>query len=113
MELVFKETNTCGNYFASIHMAGPIEQAKNIASKWTLKGQCVQFTEVEYVYTGGRERGFVARFINYPRFPKQEYLIYQDAKELAILLAKELGQMSFTIETSMGNDFYCIPELKK
>lgn len=97
---------SCDGFFVSIHMAGNIDLAMDITSKWVLKGACVQFTRAEYIYTGGRELGFVARFINYPRFPKPFGVVFDDAVELANILVDELGQMSYTIETPNSNTMY-------
>lgn len=86
-------------FFATIHMAGQVDMAKFLIQKWVMKGACVQVSECSYIYTGGREEGFTARFINYPVYPKSEELIKRDAVSLGEYLAKELGQISFTIET--------------
>ena len=80
-------------------MAGPVEYAKHIIQKWALKGACVQVTECDYIYTGGRESGFTARLINYPRFPKENIKILDDAVKLGKLLLTELAQTSFSVET--------------
>ncbi len=96
---------TTKSFYATIHMAGDIHLAKNVAQQWAMKGACVQFSPVTYVYKGGREEGFTARFINYPRFPKEESEIYSDACELAERLIDALGQLSYTIETT-NNTFY-------
>lgn len=80
-------------------MAGDINVAKQLTQKWAMKGACVQIAECTYIYTGGREEGFTARFINYPRFPKDNSEIVSDATELAKHLATELGQISFSIES--------------
>lgn len=87
------------SFYATIHMAGDLHLAKNIAQKWAMKGECVQFSPVTYVYKGGREEGFTARFINYPRFPKSSEDIFDDARDLAESLVDALGQLSYTIET--------------
>lgn len=92
-------TKECNSYFATIHMAGPVEYAKYIIQKWARKGACVQVTECDYIYTGGRECGFTARLINYPRFPKENKKVLDDAVELGTLLLTELAQTSFSVET--------------
>lgn len=102
----FKEKDTVSTYYASIHMAGSIESAKDMIQLWVLRGACVQVTPCDYIYTGGREAGFVARMINYPRFPKDEMDIYLEAEELGRYLATRLGQISFTIEQSGATTYY-------
>lgn len=89
----------CDSFYATIHMAGPADLAKHLIQKWALKGACVQVTECDYIYTGGRESGFTARFINYPRFPKENQKVLDDAIELGKLLVTELAQTSFSVET--------------
>lgn len=102
----------CTTYYATIHMAGQAEYAKLLIQKWVLKGACVQVQDATYIYTGGREEGFTARFINYPRFPRSENEIYNDAINLGKHLATELGQISFTIETPSGTVMYSTKEDK-
>lgn len=101
------------SFFATIHMAGDIHLAKNIAQKWAMKGACIQFSHVTYVYKGGREEGFTARFINYPRFTKTDAVILNDAEELAEELLQALGQLSYTIETPLTTYYYERPEANK
>jgi hypothetical protein len=102
----FVEKSFLVTYYASIHMAGSVEKAKDVIQQWALKGACVQVTECDYVFTGGREPGFVARLINYPRFPKTPTEISRDARELADLLATELGQISYSIERSNVTSYF-------
>lgn len=102
----FLPMNTVTTYYASIHMAGSVVSAKDIIQLWALKGACVQVTECDYVYTGGRESGFTVRFINYPRFPKDDASVLANAEELAEILAEKLGQISYTIERSGVTTYY-------
>ena len=92
-------------YFATIHMAGCIDEARPIIQKYVLKGGCIELTEVEYIYTGGREKGFTARLMAYARFPKTPHVIFKEAKELGDELLDALSQMSYSIETT-DDSFY-------
>ena len=89
----------CQSYFSTIHMAGALSEALPVIQQFVLKGACVQVAECEYVYTGGREKGFTARILAYPRFPKADASIFMEARQLGELLLDTLGQMSFSIET--------------
>ncbi|URC22623.1 hypothetical protein KASHIRA_00290 [Serratia phage vB_SmaM-Kashira] len=102
----FREKGSVLTYYASIHMAGSIEAAKDLIQLWVLRGACVQVTPCDYIYTGGREAGFVARMINYPRFPKEESEIFLEAEALGNHLATLLGQLSFTIERPGVTAYY-------
>lgn len=90
------------SFYATVHMAGDINHARQVIRKFVLEGACVQLTPCEYIYTGGLEVGFTARFIQYPRFVQHEHTIYRNAEKLGALLCEELCQASFTIETSAG-----------
>ena len=89
----------CKSYFATIHMAGDIDQARNLIRKFTDRGACVQLAPCDYVYTRGLETGFTARILNYPRFPRRSTEILDMAIELGNFLGEELCQKSFSIET--------------
>lgn len=102
----FLPVNTVETYYASIHMAGSVEAAKDLIQLWALRGACVQVIPCDYIYTGGREAGFVARMINYPRFAKDPAVILDGAIELAEQLATLLGQLSYTIERSGVTTYY-------
>lgn len=94
----FKLHSTAITYHVNIHMAGDINHARQILRKLVMEGVCVQLIECEYIYTGGLEKGFIVRFIQYPRFYKLETEILSQVRKYAQILAEELGQVSYTIE---------------
>lgn len=105
-ELNYVSRGTEKSYFAALHIAGDIEVAQAFLRKLAMRGACYQVTPCKYVYTGGAEDGMVIRVIQYPRFPKQELEIFDTLLEDAKALAKELCQVSFTIETSYNSIYY-------
>ena len=60
---------------------------------------CVSVTCTAFEYPGGDEPGIIVGFINYPRFPKKEDHIRDDAYELARLLMVGLKQFRVSIVT--------------
>lgn len=89
-------------YSVLIHMAGDIDEAKRFLDQQFYPpnpGLCAEVMPATFVYTAGREEGFVVRFINYPRFPKEPEAIYARARELAILMMPALCQWSCTLES--------------
>lgn len=89
-------------WYATLHIAGNIDVAKAFIQKKILNdGACFQIAPVDYVYSGGAESGMTIRCIHYPRFVDNgpEKLLSR-LMLLANELAKELGQKSYTIETS-------------
>lgn len=98
--------NSIDSYWATIHMAGSLDEARPIIQKFVLKGACVETTEVEYIYTGGREKGFTARIMAYARFPKSESDIFHEAEALAKELLEGLSQNSLSIETPEHSHYY-------
>lgn len=83
-----------------IHMAGDMREAANIIQCYAIDvGMCVSLTAQTFVYTGGREEGFKATFINYPRFPARPDDILEKARGLADHLMVRLGQQSYSIVT--------------
>ena len=94
-------TKCAPTYTAEIYMAGDYNQAKHLLQKMAAtQGMCVSIEHVDYIYTGGAERGFVVRLINYPRFPS----VSSDVKDFAVRIAEslimDLGQGSCTIVCS-------------
>ena len=91
--------STCLSWPVSIFMAGDIEQAKEVCQKhFDTVGLCVTVTPTTYVYTGGREAGFVIGLINYPLHPTEPRVIDNTALELAKALRVALRQKSFTVQ---------------
>ena len=88
----------CSTYWVKIHLAGPIEVAKQyIRRKAKREGMCITIEPTTYIYSGGEEEGYVVRFINYPKFTKNWSNIWDNALKLAHELKEETGQDSFTI----------------
>lgn len=92
--------------YATLHMAGNISQAEFIIRKFCDRGACVQVAACDYIYTRGAEAGFTARFMNYPRFPREPYEVFNQAVELGQVLADELSQKSFSIETETETYYF-------
>lgn len=93
--------NTVPSWNVAIHMAGDIAHAGQVIQRRAIdEPVCVTLTATSYIYTGGREEGFVVGFIHYPRFPAERLDDITDkACELADVLMRELGQQSYCIVT--------------
>lgn len=102
----FVARNTAKSFFATIHIAGDIDQAEFLCRQWVMKGACVQLSPCSYVYTGGVEDGMTVRLMQYPRFQRSEVEILEMAQELGSYLAQELCQISFSIETPYNTTYY-------
>jgi len=90
--------STCETYTSLIYMAGDISTAKNyLAKRAANEGNCWSVEPTEFIYSGGREHGFVIRYINYPRIPWGKEKIKDAASKLALELIHELGQGSCSI----------------
>lgn len=95
-------------WYATLHIAGNIDVAKAFIQKRILNdGACFQIAPCDYVYSGGAETGMTIRCIHYPRFVENgpEKLLERLMK-LANDLAIELGQKSYTIETSDRTTYF-------
>lgn len=84
-------------YTAAIYVAGPQADAERICREFVLRGLCVTIEPVEFIYTGGQERGVRVGLINYPRFPADPDVIFAAAEELALVLIEGLHQHSASI----------------
>ena len=81
-----------------LYMAGDINDAKRFLVKTaSIQGNCWSIEPTEYIYSGGREQGFIVRYINYPKHPKTYSELEEECKNLAIHLMTELGQGSCSI----------------
>ena len=81
-----------------IYMAGDIEQAKQVCREYCMAvGLCVHVEPVDFIYTGGEERGFKVGLINYPRFPSDAVSIVARASNLAERLRERCCQHSYSI----------------
>lgn len=98
---------SCGSFPVSIFMAGNIYAAGDICQSYCDDvGFCVTLQYADYIYTGGREDGFVVGLINYPRFPASPFVIQDHAQRLADLLREKLGQDSYSIQTPLGTTWF-------
>lgn len=99
---------TAPTWTVTIHMAGDIALAGQIIQRHAIDfPMCVTLTPASFIYTGGREEGFVVGFINYPRFPADDVRhIGEKAYALAGRLMHELGQHSFSIVTPEETTWY-------
>ena len=87
-------------WWVSIHIAGDIEQAKQVCREYCHRvGLCVTVAPTTYIYTGGEEAGVTVRLIKYPRFPTTNLQLNDTARELAELLVARLCQHSYTLES--------------
>lgn len=100
--------NTAPTFNVDIHMAGDIAAAANIIQVLAAdKGMCVSLTPQTYVYSGGREEGFKASLINYPRFPREDpETLLDEAKQLASYLMHQLGQHSYTVVSPISTFWF-------
>ncbi len=62
-------------------------------------GDCVTVTPTNFIYTDGSEKGAVVGFIQYPRFPRSEEEVKNNAIKLANELMNALMQYRVTITT--------------
>jgi len=74
-------------------------KVKRICETFVEKGLCVTIKKIEFIYTGGGEKGFEIGLIQYPRFKRTEYEILNDAADLAVILMKDLKQFRCSIVT--------------
>jgi len=99
----------CGSrveYSEEMLSAGVLEEA---ATEYCNRvGLCVTITELEFIYTGGREYGFKIGLINYPRFESMPADIKKQALELAeilrIIMQQKRVSIVFPDETIMLTD---------
>lgn len=92
--------NVVKSYNVEIHMAGDIREASMFLQQVAARrGMCISIHPQSYIYSGGREEGFLIRFINYPRFPKESEEILKQAEELADWVRDHIGQYSWSITT--------------
>lgn len=108
-----REVDGCRSFYATIHMAGDIDDARRVIREFTKIGACVQLAPCQYVYTGGMEDGFTARIMQYPRFPRIEKVICDMAVELGDLLSFHLCQASYSVETRDRVSYFQSTEIEK
>lgn len=86
---------------ARVWIASDYDAARAFTRQWcAARGACWALSPVDYVYTGGEERGLVATLIHYPRFPRAAPAVEipAEAREFGEALMRALGQSSFTVE---------------
>jgi len=62
-------------------------------------GDCMTITSTEFIYKDGNEPGVIIGWINYPRFPRENNEIMNNALIIGNKLLKELKQNRVTITT--------------
>jgi len=105
------ETRIRKTQVIKIYIAGDRNHARQVLQEYVMRGACVSISEEEYIYSMGNETGFVVNLINYPRFPKTEKELLDQALDLAELLIVELYQGSCTV-VDYGGDSYFITRRK-
>lgn len=104
---MYKSENICKTNSYTVHIAGDYDVAVQFTREFTFKhGSCAELTKVDYCYTGGLEAGLTARFICYPRFPKDDETIHKEVYMYSVQLAEKLCQKSFTIEGLENTHYY-------
>jgi len=86
---------------ARVWIAGDYDEARAFTRRWcSERGACWALSPVDYIYSGGEERGLVATLIHYPRFPRANPVteIFAEAREFGEALMRHLGQASFSVE---------------
>jgi len=100
------EPKTCPTHVIKIYIAGDRNLARQVLQEYVMRGACVSISEEEYIYTMGNETGIVVNLINYPRFPKTEEILLEQALELANELLVKLFQGSCTVVDYNGESFF-------
>lgn len=94
------KTATTPTHWVEIEVSGPVEAGLQILRRECLSiGLCVSVTPTTYVYSGGEERGYRVRLVNYPRFPKAREVLEAEALRIAECLRKETFQHSVLLMT--------------
>lgn len=96
----------CDPFWANIYIAGPILQIEQICREYCETGACVTVTPTNYIFTMGEQSGVIVGLINYPRFPKTNSEILNDAIALGHELLEQCCQGSFTVMTPKETIFF-------
>lgn len=95
------------SYYANIYIAGDISVIKQVCREYCYDvGLCVTVQPIDYIYTGGEEKGAIIGLINYPRFPADSNAIYNKAETLGYLIQQKCCQKSFSIITPDTTTYY-------
>jgi len=89
-----KSTET---YQVWIYLSGDINIIKHTCREFVMQGLCVTVEPVDFIYTGGEEKGAKIGLINYPRFPSTPAQAWDKAMKLALLLRERTFQLSVLI----------------
>jgi hypothetical protein len=90
------KTATCPSFTITLHLAGPIEVAKQwLRGECLREGLCVTIEPELFIYTGGEEAGYRVGLLNYPRFPSEpKSLLTKRAEEILLGLIEATHQHS-------------------
>lgn len=97
---------TCKTHVIKIYIAGDKNLARQVLQEYVMQGACVSISDEEYIYKMGNESGIVVNLINYPRFPKEEHELLEQALELANILIEKLYQGSCTVVDYSGDSYF-------
>lgn len=97
---------TCPTHVIKIYIAGDRSLARQVLQEYVTKGACVSISKEEYIYTLGKEDGIVVNLINYPRFPRTQDELLDEAIKLARHLIIKLYQGSCTIVDYSGDSYF-------
>ncbi len=96
----------CDPFWANIYIAGPVPMIEQVCREFCEQGLCVTVTPTNYIYTMGEESGAIVGLINYPRFPKTNAVILNDAIALGHEIMEQCCQGSFTVMTPKETHFF-------
>lgn len=89
---------TATTFWVKIYASGPIDVAEQIIRRECKKdGLCITIEPTKFIYTGGEEVGYVIGLINYPKFPTEQYKIWNRAVSLANFLIEGTYQDSILV----------------
>jgi hypothetical protein len=84
---------TAPTYTVTVYVAGNVQDAERSLRRQCMEeGLCVTCTPTTFIYTGGAETGVAVGFVNYPRFPRENWAIYRRAVQVAEQLMNDLYQ---------------------
>jgi len=100
------KTKIASTHVIKIYIAGDRSLARQILQEYVMRGACVSISEEEYIYKMGNETGIVVNLINYPRFPKEQDELLDQALDLAHILIERLHQGSCTVVDYNGQSYF-------